>query len=117
MRYRKETKMFWKLGWRIFGGRFVNFMGGYKNHADTILGLSEKGSYSPQTSIVNFSVPDMKTLRAHDPYQIEGERRPGMYMDIMQTLGDSYGHTSACLTYDGKKSNKDLLTTQEMWIC
>ena len=37
MRYSDTTKLFWKLGLRIFGGRFVNFMGGYKSHGDTTL--------------------------------------------------------------------------------
>jgi hypothetical protein len=29
MRYCNETKLFWKLGWRLFGRRFLNFMGGF----------------------------------------------------------------------------------------
>lgn len=36
MRYSDKTKMFWKLGWRIFGKRFINFMGGFKNHGETV---------------------------------------------------------------------------------
>ena len=32
MRYSDQTKLFWKLGWRLFGNRFLNFMGGFKHH-------------------------------------------------------------------------------------
>ena len=32
MRYSDATKKFWKLGYRLFGGRFIHYMGGYKKH-------------------------------------------------------------------------------------
>ena len=30
MRYSHMSKTFWKLGWRLFGGRFLHLMSGYK---------------------------------------------------------------------------------------
>ena len=38
MRYSEDTKKFWKVGWRIFRGRFINFMSGYKNDSQVVLG-------------------------------------------------------------------------------
>ena len=29
-------KMFLKLGWRIFGGKFIRFMGGFKNDGQVV---------------------------------------------------------------------------------
>ena len=41
MRYMDKTKMFWKLGWRIFGGNFIRFMGGFKNEGQVVQGETE----------------------------------------------------------------------------
>ena len=49
MRYSEDTKKFWKVGWRIFGGRFINFMTGYKNDSQVVLGDSTKGQFMPET--------------------------------------------------------------------
>lgn len=47
MRYSDQTKKFWKLGWRVFGGKFINFMSGYKNTSQVVLGDTNKGELSP----------------------------------------------------------------------
>ena len=31
MRYSDETKKFWKLGYQLFGGKFIRFVLGFKN--------------------------------------------------------------------------------------
>ena len=108
MRYSDETKTFWKLGWRIFGKRFVNFMGGYKSHGDTVLKMADIGNYSPESSEINFAVPGVNQLRDFDPYGIEGERKPGIYPDIIDTLSTNLNNKSACLTFDGKKIKQAL---------
>ena len=110
MRYSKETKTFWKLGWQIFGTRVVNFMGGYKSHRDTVLKLSDLGNYSPESSEINFAVPSLQQLRDFDPYGIEGERKPGIYSDIIDTLSTNLQNKSAFLTFDGKKIKQALST-------
>ena len=33
MIYSEDSKKFWKLGWRLFGGQFINFMSGFKNES------------------------------------------------------------------------------------
>jgi hypothetical protein len=45
MRYMEETKTFWKLGCRHFGGRFIRFMSGFKNTTQLVSGENKKGSF------------------------------------------------------------------------
>lgn len=111
MRYSSQTKMFWKLGWRIFGGKFVNFMGGFKSHGDTVLKMAERGHFSPASSEINFAVPSVKVLREYDPYAVQGERTPGIYSDIMFRLSSNLQNHSSCLTFDGKKLKQSLTPT------
>ena len=108
MRYSDETKTFWKFGWRIFCTRFVNFMRGYKSHGDTVLKMADLGNYSPESSEINFGVQALNQLRDFDPYGIEGERKPGIYPDIIDTLSTNLENKSACLTFDGKKIKQAL---------
>ena len=78
MRYSDDTKKFWKMGWRIFGGRFVDFMSGFKNDSQVVSGQSEKSRYKPDTSDISFAVPSFPVLRIFDPHGDCGERYPGM---------------------------------------
>ena len=103
MRYSEDTKTFWKLGWRLFGGRFLNFMGGYKNDSQVVLGETSKSVYDPEMSALNFAVPSAHILRSFDPYLSRGGQRPGILLDMLQCLSSNLQHQSTCLTYDGKK--------------
>jgi hypothetical protein len=58
MRYSKETKMFWKLGYRIFGGKFANFMSGFKCGPRS-QSSDFKGCMPPTLGEINFAVPDL----------------------------------------------------------
>ena len=86
MRYSDQTKAFWKLGWRLFSGRFLNFMGGYKSHGDVVQKLAYSGLYSPSSSEINLAVPDSRVFRGFEPYNTAGERQPGMYEDSMKVI-------------------------------
>lgn len=110
MRYSEETKTFWKLGYRLFGEKFVNFMGGLKSNGESVLKFSAPGQYSPSSSDMNFIIPNPKILRAFNPFHVQGEGRPGMYQDIMDVLNRCLIHKSACLTFDGKKLKQGLKT-------
>ena len=52
MRYSNETHQFWKLGWIMFGKRFVNYIGGLKSHGDTVLKMADRGYYDPQMHLM-----------------------------------------------------------------
>ena len=111
MRYSEDTKKFWKLGYRIFGGRFVNFMSGYKNNSQIVLGDAIKGNFIPESSDINFAVPSFDVLRTFEPYGHAGNRSPGLLADMIETLSFNLDHRSACLTYDGKKLKQGLTNT------
>ena len=68
----------------------MNFMGGYKRHGDTVLKMTEIGNYFPESSEINFAVPALNQLRDFDPYDIEGERKPGIYQDIIDMLSMNF---------------------------
>ena len=63
MRYKDEVRRFWRTGYRLFKGKFLNFMAGHKNVGQVVTGTTEKGSYEPSSSKINFAVPDVKYLR------------------------------------------------------
>lgn len=102
MRYSEESKKFWKLGWRLFGAKFIHFMSGYKNKGALLQNLST--NHTPDSS-----VPDLKIVRNFDPYKVQGERKPGIFEDIIAVMKNNLFHKSACLTFDGKKIKQCLL--------
>jgi hypothetical protein len=105
MRYLEDTKKFWKLGWRLFGGKFLNFMSGFKNQSDIVLGVSDREYYDPQSSDINFAIPSVESLRSFAPYGVDvaKPRPPGVFTDAMGKAGDALKNTSACLSFNGKK--------------
>ena len=63
MRYRKVTKLFWSVVYRLCKGVGLKFFGGEKNWGQVVNKKSEKSKYSPDKSKINFAVPDEKVLR------------------------------------------------------
>lgn len=55
MRYSEQTKIFWKLGCRLFGAKFIYFIGGYKNEGVFVHNLSN--SPTPEFYDINFFGP------------------------------------------------------------
>ncbi|VDI45018.1 Hypothetical predicted protein [Mytilus galloprovincialis] len=87
MRYLKQTKQFWKLGMRLFGGKFIRFMSGYKNTTDVLYGESPPGYFDPSNSDINFAVPSIDVLREYTHYNdCSGKRLPGIFIDVMQKV-------------------------------
>ena len=43
MRYSEDTKKFWKLGYRLFGGKFVRYMSGFKHMSSAEFELDRRG--------------------------------------------------------------------------
>ncbi|MEW8546432.1 MAG: YqaJ viral recombinase family protein, partial [Candidatus Thiodiazotropha sp.] len=112
MRYSEETKKFWKLGWRLFGGKFVRFMGGFKNMSQISTGESQQGLFNPALSDINFVVPDTKTLQTFSPYgQAFGQMAPGIFSEVISDVATALGDRSVCLSFDGKKLKQGLTDT------
>lgn len=111
MRYSNATKTFWKLGYRVFGGRFIHFMGGYK-YSESPEDRFDKGFYSPHISDINFAVPDMKILRSFMPYDIpcvvDNSREPGILPDMIESMSKAMNGKPCCVTFDGKKLKQGL---------
>ena len=79
MRYMEQTKKFWKLGWKHFGGKFCRFMTGFKNTSDILTGEAEKGACKPENSDINFVIPSLDVLRNYTPYGTDTKpREPGI---------------------------------------
>ena len=113
MRYSEETKKFWKLGYQIFGGKFIRFMSGFKNESQIVFGEASKGKCAPDKSDINFVVPTLRLLREFKPYGSgnEGMQEPGIFYDYIQEISPSLESKSACLTFDGKKLKQGLTST------
>ena len=109
MQYSDATKTFRKLGYRVLGGRFIHFMGGYKSY-ESLDDRLEKGFYSPQISDINFAVPDMKLLRNFMPYDIpcvvDNSREPGILSDMIESMFKAMNGQSCCIMFDGKNETR-----------
>ena len=89
MRYIDETKKFWKLGYRLFGGRFISFMSGFKNNNQVLMNTTNRGCYDPAKSEINWAVPDQKVLRTYNTYSLElgkGVTKPGIAHQVMNVF-------------------------------
>ncbi|KAL5010284.1 hypothetical protein ScPMuIL_012589 [Solemya velum] len=110
MRYDDKVKQFWEVGYRLFHGKWLRFMGGPK-HAGTVLtGENEKGAYNPENSKINFVVPQRSIVsQTHSPIAAK-DVTPG----ILHSLFDKFSHQSGTektykLCVDGKKINSSLI--------
>ena len=62
MRYRKVTKLFWSIVYRLCKGVGLKFFGGSKNWGQVVAKECGKSHYKPHLSNINFAVPDEKVL-------------------------------------------------------
>ena len=109
MIYMDQTKNFWKLGMRHFGGKFVRYMTGFKNTSDIVFEAATKGHCNPIESDINFAVPSEQVIRNFNPYNLTGtKRQSGIYNDVMDVVSKALHQTLACLTFDGKKIKQGL---------
>ena len=68
MRYNSDTESIWRLGWKLFGVKFLNFMSGYKNTTQIMEGSAERGKCDPKQSNINIIVPSVQILSDFKPY-------------------------------------------------
>ena len=57
MRYSDKVKQFWKIGHKLFHGKWLRVMGGPKHRSQVVVGNTEKGNFKPAESEINFAVP------------------------------------------------------------
>ena len=66
MRYNfPETVEFWRIGYKLFKGKFLRFMGGPKSSGHVIDDSETKGKFSPEESQVTDTNFNDKTICLH----------------------------------------------------
>ena len=66
MTYPETTKLFWRIGMKLFHGSFLHFMSGNKNKGQ----YTELENPSPEASTINFAVPEPSVLRNFQPLDV-----------------------------------------------
>ncbi|VDI01697.1 Hypothetical predicted protein [Mytilus galloprovincialis] len=105
MRYSEDVKRFWRVGLKLFKGKFVRFMSGIKNKGQ----LDIKGKYNPSDSKINFAVPNRQVLDAMES-PVDAST-PGILTDMIDqiSLSDPKHIQTYQLCVDGKKINSGVL--------
>ena len=80
MRYNDKVKMFWRLGWHLFCGKFLRLMGGprVQDDADSDTMLKDAN--------VNFIVPSLRTKKSDSDFI-----NPGVIIDFLNKYIKSAG--------------------------
>ena len=106
MRYSETVKKFWRIGYRIFHGKWLRFMGGPKHGGSLIGGECDRGSYDPKESSINFAIPVRSILSSDLSPVNASELKPGIINPLVERVAE---HSSEAKTYklcvDGKKIN------------
>ncbi|CAH1798622.1 unnamed protein product [Owenia fusiformis] len=92
MRYKyPSTTKFWRIGWRLFKGKYMRFMAGTKNKGT--------GSLDPKSSKINFAVPNRDVLKDTEMEPMT----PGIMDNMIKVMAQlDTGLTYKCVI-DGKK--------------
>ncbi|KAL5011712.1 hypothetical protein ScPMuIL_010263 [Solemya velum] len=106
MRYDEQVTKFWRIGYRLFHGRFLRFMSGPKHKGQVIFGQTSQGTFSPSESKINFAVPMRKVTDSSLSPLGPDAIRPGIIqplLDKVSMLASEDKTYKICL--DGKKIN------------
>ena len=115
MRYSDEITLFWRTGLRLFGGRFVRYMGGPITKGQHTCKEAMHGRYIPQDSKVNFRVPDRRVLCDEVKY-ITGNK-PCIMNEMIENVSksDASQKSTYKLCVDGKKINPCYSGEVNLW--
>ncbi|WAR15613.1 hypothetical protein MAR_005718, partial [Mya arenaria] len=109
MRYLEDTKQFWRLGYKLFGARFTNFMGGYKHHGQVVRSETVKGYYSPASASINFAVPNDKILRQFVRSFSYCTSKKAVY-EMVDKADKEHYHTDVDESYPGQTIPSNIIT-------
>ena len=98
MRFRKETKQFWEVVYRICHGKGLRLFSGSKNKGCLQSG-GQRGTYDPDKSNHNFAVPDEKSLRK-STYNLPNVILCGIIEESFKLLDKNKQYV---ISIDGKK--------------
>ena len=106
MTYSEDTKLFWRVGYKLFHGGFIRFMSGGKSEGQVIEG-SSMADHLPSKSTINFAVPDIKILRDFNACsfveEFPSELPPGIIHQSIEMKAQTAQDVSHILSLDGKK--------------
>ena len=106
MRYQPTSMNFWKVGYRLFHGKFLRFMSGEKSMGHLIENPDDKGCIDPSYSCINFAVPSRQNLyRDEEPAQSESFC-PGIFQQTIRNISEHMGNNAIKLAVDGKKISR-----------
>ena len=84
MRYTDEVKRFWNIGLKLFKGKFLRYMSGWKNQ-----GQNAKGITKPEHSCINFAVPSRQCLEDSNISDKLKNVQPGILDDMFKLISNS----------------------------
>ena len=108
MRYNKSTKDFWRLGYRLFHGRFLRFMSGFKHIGSIVDGRTARGVFNPQASRVNFAVPDVSIIRSLSRSEYAERIKPRVLNTMLDKISTNSVENTYKICFDGKKINSSV---------
>lgn len=102
MRYSDEVKQFWRIGLKLFKGKFLRFMGGWKNQ-----GQNANGCTKPEDSVINFAVPHRNSLEDTGLGAKLKYVKPAILQEMIELVSNSDPQQLKTfkLCVDGKKIN------------
>ncbi|MEW8548751.1 MAG: hypothetical protein AB2693_35060, partial [Candidatus Thiodiazotropha sp.] len=104
MRYQAETVQFWRIGYRLFHGKFLRFMSGLRNSGQVLDKEAERGDLDPTDSRINFAVPAKQNLyRKEDKVS---PMYPGIFEKQIEALAEQFSGKPLKLCVDGKKISR-----------
>lgn len=96
MKYNPVCKKFWHLGRKLFHGKFINFMSGYKHLGALVEKMALEGNHPvesftvdtvlhPSNANINFAVPSVQILRDYSQTTSQ-DVKPGILAHMLQNL-------------------------------
>ena len=109
MRYSDNIKWFWKIGMKLFKGKFLRFMSGMKSKGQCI---NTCESFDPALSSINFAVPNRNCLEDSNVSKELRDVKPGILLDMIKLVhDDGVLQQSYKVSFDGKKVNSGIDST------
>ena len=111
MRYSPVVKRFWRIGYRMFRGKWLHFMSGpkYKGQCQN----SDRIEYRPEEACINFAVPHRTIIIAKDDALSASDIKPGMLDRLVDNVSEqSTPLKTYKLCVDGKKINSSLSSAE-----
>lgn len=105
MRYdNSAVNKFWRIGYKMFHGKWLRYMSGPKHKGDLINGQSHPGEFDPKLSRINYSVPFSKVTGTSESPVPSSQIRPGIVSHLLDKVAEqSNKYQTFKLCFDGKK--------------